>query len=50
MTCSPPPFAFTAAAVATLQSVNVIFATPKFAFEQVYFHAEWRENFAAKVS
>jgi len=49
LTCSPPPFIVTAAAVATLQSVNVIFTKPKFAFKQVCFHAEWRENFAAEV-
>ena len=35
MTCSPPPFTFTAAAVATLQLVNFIFTTPKFAFAQL---------------
>jgi hypothetical protein len=32
LTCSPPPFGFTAAAVATLPSVNFIFTTPKFVF------------------
>jgi len=35
MTCSPPPFIETAAAVATLLFVNFIFITPKFAFAQL---------------
>ena len=43
------PFILTAAAVATLPSVNLVFTTPKFAFEQVYFHAEWREKFITEV-
>jgi hypothetical protein len=49
LNCSPPPFTFTAAAVATLPTRSVIFTTPKFVFAQVRVHAEWRENFAAEV-
>jgi len=48
-TCSPPPCAFTAAAVATLPPVNFIFTTPKFATAQLRVHAEWRTTFADKV-
>ena len=50
LTCSPPPLAFTAAAVTTLPSVNFIFNTPKFAVALAWVHAEWREKFANKAA
>jgi len=42
-------FILTAAAVATLPTVNLVFTKPKFAFAQSSLNAEWRENFAAEV-